>query len=276
MAQAKPIEQLMFRHIVHHRLRITLALLCIAALPVVLWWLGIERHPPPSEVFASGVLTVGIDPSTPPFGYLDADGQYAGIDIDLAYLLAERLGLRVAFVPLSYDGIYDAVVTGRVDVALGATSVDTTRANSDTRYTWGYFDDGLLLVSPPDAPLRAGADLAHRTVAVEYGGMGDVEARRWTRRVHGVSIIPHPTTADALEAVRAGTAQAAIADAVSVHAHRARTGWYGHSVPLSSAYYAGVVRADRRAVLYHLNIALLSILDETDQLAPLIARHIDR
>src|SRR5690606_14414503 len=113
------------------------------------------------------------DPSYPPFGTLDAAGQYAGVDVDLGHALAEELGLRAVFVPLSYDGIYDAVLTGRVDVAFGATVVDPSRPASETRYTWGYFNDGLHLVSPASAPLTDGQGLTGRVVAVEYGSSAD-------------------------------------------------------------------------------------------------------
>jgi ABC-type amino acid transport substrate-binding protein len=252
--------------------RVTLILLFIALVAPVTWWLGQERHPPPAEVFPSGELIIGIDPSYPPFGTLDAAGEYTGIDVALGHALAAELGLRAVFVPLSYDGIYDAVITGRVDVAFGATVVDPSRPASETRYTWGYFNDGLHLISPAGAPLADGQDLTGKVVAVEYGSSADAEARRWTRRVRGLTVAHYPTAAEALDAVQAGNADAVITDHTALRAYLAHTDWDAHATPLTDAYLAGVVRADRRAVLYHLNHALLDLLD-SGQIGLILDRH---
>lgn len=254
------------------RARATVVLFLIALTAPVFWWLGQERHPPPAEVFASGQLVVGIDPSYPPFGTLDAAGQYAGVDVDLGHALAAELGLEAVFVPLSYDGIYDAVITGRVDIAFGATVVDPSRPASETRYTWGYFNDGLHLISPADASLTDGQGLTGRVVAVEYGSSADAEARRWTRRVRGLTIAHYPTAAEALNAMRTGEANAAITDHTALRAYLADEDWDAYAVPLTDAYVAGVVRADRRAALYHLNRAILDLLD-SGQIDLILDRH---
>jgi len=252
------------------RFHASLILLLIACAPIVWWWLTLERYPPIRDVFPTGELVVAIDPSYPPFGYLIA-GEYAGIDVDLARAIGQRMGLTVRFVPTSYDGIYDAVVTGTADVAFGATQVDGNRGG-DTRYTWGYFNNGLVLVSPSDAPLYEGATLTDKTLAVEYGSLADAEARLWTRRVRGLTLQHHPTATAALESVRAGNAQAAIVDYTAFRVYQTDSAWAGYTTFLTDAYFAGVVRADRRAVLYHLNQALLDILN-SGQMDDILSKH---
>jgi ABC-type amino acid transport substrate-binding protein len=59
--------------------------------------------------------------------------------------------------------------------------------------------------------------LAGRTVAVEWGSLGDMEARRLKEAAEGMQTLPQPTAQDALKAMVAGQADAAIADAVSVY-----------------------------------------------------------
>jgi len=215
-------------------------------------------------------LVVAIDPSYPPFGYLE-NGEYAGIDVDLARALGEHLGLSIRLVPSSYDGIYDAAATGTVDVAFGATQVDTGRGGN-TRYTWGYFNNGLVLVSRTESPVPDGQSLTDKTVAVEYGSLADAEARLWTRRVHHLTVNHHPTAADALDSVQDGTADAGIVDYTAFRTYQAQQAWAGNAVFLTDAYFAGVVSADRRAVLYHLNQTLLDILN-TGELEAILAQH---
>ncbi len=252
------------------RVRISLILLLVACAPIVLWWLQLERFPPVSEVFPTGELVVAIDPSYPPFGYL-ADGEYAGIDVDLARALGQHLGLTVRLVPSSYDGIYDAVATGTVDVAFGATQVDTGRGGN-TRYTWGYFNNGLVLVSRPESPLYDGQALNDKTVAVEYGALADAEARLWTRRVRNLTVQHHATASDALDSVRDGIADAVIVDYTAFRTYQAQHEWMGYATFLTDAYFAGVVSADRRAVLYHLNQTILELLN-TGAVERILSRH---
>ncbi len=252
------------------RFQASLVLLLITCAPVVWWWLTLERYPPTRDVFPNGELVVAIDPSYPPFGYLIA-GEYAGIDVDLARAIGQRMGLTVRFVPTSYDGIYDSVITGTVDIALGGTQVDTGRGGN-TRYTWGYFNNGLVLVSRSEFPLANGQALTGKTLAVEYGSIADAEARLWTRRVHNLTIQHHPTASDALDSVRDGTAQAAVVDYTAFRVYQTDSRWAGYATFLTDTYFAGVVRADRRAVLYHLNQTLLDVLN-SGQMDAILSKH---
>ena len=58
--------------------------------------------------------------------------------------------------------------------------------------------------------------LSGRIVAVEWGSLADMETRRLKEIVDGLQTLPQPTAQDALGALVAGQADAAVADAVSV------------------------------------------------------------
>jgi len=60
-------------------------------------------------------------------------------------------------------------------------------------------------------------ELTGRTVAVEWGSLADMEARRLRQTTDGIETLPQPTAQEALNALVAGQADAAIADAVSVY-----------------------------------------------------------
>ena len=59
------------------------------------------------------------------------------------------------------------------------------------------------------------ADLGGRTLAVEFGTRGDVEARKWAENVPDLTVVPCQTAAEALAAVAAGEADVALVDHVS-------------------------------------------------------------
>lgn len=173
-----------------------------------------------------GVLRVGMDASFPPFEYVAADGTLAGFDVDLARELGCRLGVEVQFVAnLPLDGLYDALEVSRVDVVISALVVNPDRM-ADFAYSAHYFDAGqVLVVRSPSVPSAGGnerggaiqemADLSGCTLAVEFGTQGDLEARKWARRPAGLTVAHYETAADALAAVVAGEADAALVDHVS-------------------------------------------------------------
>lgn len=75
----------------------------------------------------SGVLRVGYHPENRPFTYFNQDGALVGLDIDMAYLLAEDLGCRVEFVPFEFDTLDEQLDRGEFDVAMSGIAVTPTR-----------------------------------------------------------------------------------------------------------------------------------------------------
>jgi len=59
------------------------------------------------------------------------------------------------------------------------------------------------------------SDLGGHMLAVEFGTRGDQEARKWVRRLAELEVIPYQAAAEALAAVEAGEADAALVDHVS-------------------------------------------------------------
>ena len=181
------------------------------------------------RVQATGELRVGLDASFPPFESLDTDGNVVGYDADLARAIAGALGAEPIFVNVGFDGLYDALQADRVDVVISGLPYDPRRTQ-DVIYSQPYFNAGQVLVvraddetlSDPDlgtpGPSAGTPDrtLAGRIVAVEWGSLADMETRRLKETADGLQTLPQPTAQDALGALVAGQADAAIADAVSV------------------------------------------------------------
>ena len=63
------------------------------------------------HLVTDGVLTVGTDPSFPPFEFMDG-GEYAGFDVELVAAIAERLGLTYTFVDYPFDDLIGALQGG--------------------------------------------------------------------------------------------------------------------------------------------------------------------
>ena len=48
-------------------------------------------------------LIVGFDAEYPPYGYMDADGNYVGFDLDLAQEVCDRNGWTLVKQPIDWD-----------------------------------------------------------------------------------------------------------------------------------------------------------------------------
>ncbi|MDP2299443.1 MAG: ABC transporter substrate-binding protein [Coriobacteriia bacterium] len=99
----------------------------------------------PPVIGTAGVLRVGVDLEYPPFGGAD-QGVDAGIDVDAAAAIAERLGLKLELVSLEAGQVASAVNDGRVDIALGATPI-TEAVLADISTAGSYLIDGPALFS---------------------------------------------------------------------------------------------------------------------------------
>ena len=212
------------------------------------------------QIEASGVLRVGVDPTFPPFA--TADGANAqGLDIDLARALAEELGLEPRFTYFGYDGLYDALATGQVDVLISALVVAPERT-ADVAYSDAYFDAGQVLIVPQGSAVTGMANLDGRTVAVELGALGHVEAQAWQRRLPELSVATVGSVDEALAGVAAGEADAALVDGVGGRLYlrdHAASGLTRLDPPVTAEPYAVAIRIGDRTLHSRLNEALAEL-----------------
>jgi ABC-type amino acid transport substrate-binding protein len=224
------------------------------------------------RVQSSRVLRVGLDASFPPFETLDAAGEVSGLDADLARALAARLGAEPAFVNIGFDGLYDALLADKIDVVISGLPYDPRRTR-DVIYSPPYFNAGQVLVARAgDTALDGSQALAGRTVAVEWGSQADMEARRLKQTVAGLTILSRPTAQDALQALAAGQADAAIADGVSARQFmQSNAGQVRLVETLTDESYVIASRARSRRLAEAIDQALLE-LRESGELDRLLAR----
>ncbi len=166
------------------------------------------------------VLVVGIDPNFPPFGIYDDDGPL-GIDADLANAIGEELGVEVQFALLSYDGIFDSLYLGHVDIVISALRPDYGRVDL-FRYTHPYFDAGYVFVGLEGTQLPTNLyNLDQETLAVEFATEGDVAAFELLEEGDADFNLERLLSADeALQAVIDGNADFALVDSVSASLFR--------------------------------------------------------
>jgi polar amino acid transport system substrate-binding protein len=227
-----------------------------------------------SRVQESGTLRIGLDPTYPPFELAD-DSGLSGLDVELANSLSDGLGVVPAFTYFGYDGLYDALLTGQVDVLLSALVISPERTR-DFAYSRPYYDAGQILIVHAASPIRTSADLTTGRVAVELGALGHVEALALAQTLPGLTVIPHGSAAEALDALAAGEADAALVDSISGRLYlrdRPPDAPALRRLPelVAAEPFALVVRSEDVALLRQLN-AQLAAMAADGRLDALIAR----
>jgi polar amino acid transport system substrate-binding protein len=212
---------------------------------------------------------VGLDASFPPFETIDEQGQIVGLDVDLAREIAADLEVGVELVNIGFDGLYDALLARRADIIISGLPYDP-RWTEDVAYTHNYFNAGQVLVVPEDEQtINAVEDLAGRTIAVEWGSQADMEGRQLTEEMEAITLLRQPTAADALTALSAGQAEAAIVDGVT--AHSAAAGGLRLVTHLTDEWYAAAVHIESRELLALVN-QTLARLEKNGRMAEMQAR----
>ncbi|MBN1679340.1 MAG: amino acid ABC transporter substrate-binding protein [Anaerolineae bacterium] len=202
-------------------------------------------------------LYVGVDPNYPPFAEWTPEA-IVGLEADLAREIGRRLGVETQVLIMGYDGLYDALYTGTVDMIISGLQIDLGRV-SWVHYSQPYFDAGQILISLADAPVGTIRDLDGKTLAVEFASAGDLEALRWQRRLHALAIERFMLPDEAMQAVQQGQADAALVDTVSARLYLKQ---HNDLVMADDTVYSEAYRIAMRQQNFRLIEAVEQVLDD--------------
>jgi len=195
----------------------------------------------PPVITDAGVLRVGVDLSYPPFAGTD-DGVNAGIDIDVAAAIAERLGLRLEVVDVKPADMASSLDDGAVDVMLGAIPV-TDAVLADVTTAGSYIIDGTGFFTVAGVDGSEVATITLEQVAARNPGAQTGSAAFWALEAElgEGSVTGFDTLKGAFDALETGTVDIVAADAV-IGAYIARdypgiafAGQFGDAQPLGIA-----------------------------------------
>ena len=124
----------------------------------------------PDTITQRGVLRVGVKTDVPGFGLLDtATNTYSGIEIDLAYKIAEELGIdKVEFTPVTAATRGQLLDSGDIDIVAATFTINEERKTS-WNFTTPYYTDAVSLLVKNDSGIETFEDLAEIKIGVATG-----------------------------------------------------------------------------------------------------------
>ena len=164
------------------------------------------------EIKARGELRVGLEAGYMPFEMRDKRGGIIGFDVDLAKLMARKLGVRLTLVNTQWDGIIPALLTAKFDVLMSGMTITEERAKQvDFADSYIIIGQSIIMQTQLAATVHSYEDLnkPEYTIVTKLGTTGDTAAAEYLPRSH---IMKFETEAEALLQVRSGRASAFVYD----------------------------------------------------------------
>ena len=155
----------------------------------------------------SGKIVVGVTVYEP-MDYIDADGNWAGFDAELANMFAESLGIKAQLVIIDWNNKVAELDSYQIDLVWnGMTASEELGKNID--FSVSYAKNAQVAVVKKGSSVTK-ENLVNATIAVENGSAGETVARETI----GANKIVEKSNgqAEALTEIIAGTAEAAVID----------------------------------------------------------------
>ena len=172
-----------------------------------------------AKIKEAGVLTVATEPYFAPQEFIDpsktGQDQYVGADMELAKLIAERMGVELEIVPLEFTAVLTSVAEGKYDLAISALAYTPARSEAMELSKGYHFSEdsskyGLIIRTEDEDNIKAVGDLADRTVITQSGSLQEalmIENVKKYKEFKRVSSMQ-----DAFLAVQEGKADAAMVE----------------------------------------------------------------
>ena len=161
------------------------------------------------KLLTEGKLVVATSPDYPPFENLE-NGEYVGLDIEIAKAIAKELGYEIEFKNLQFDAIIPAIAAGgQADIGISGFSVDPERAKEIDFSDSYYIDDQAIAVMKGGSITKDNADESLNkedvTIAVQSGTTGESYVKE---NYPKAKVQPYGNSTDAFAALQSGQANA--------------------------------------------------------------------
>jgi polar amino acid transport system substrate-binding protein len=126
------------------------------------------------DIMKAGVLRVAVPEDFPPFGSVNAQMEAVGYDIDMAKLLATKMGVKVQLVPVTSANRVPYLQTNKVDLIISSLAKNPEREQLiDFSVPYAPYFNGVF--GPADIKVTKAEDLAGMTVGATRGTTEETE-----------------------------------------------------------------------------------------------------
>ncbi|MCB1995779.1 MAG: transporter substrate-binding domain-containing protein [Burkholderiaceae bacterium] len=123
---------------------------------------------------AAGTVKIAVPTDYPPYGFVGLDLKPQGLDIAMAQLVADKLGVKLQLVPVISANRIPYLQTGQVQLVISTLGKNAERMKV-IDFTHAYSPFFQAVYAPKSLPVKSFADLGGKTIAVAKGAMEEQE-----------------------------------------------------------------------------------------------------
>ena len=118
-----------------------------------------------SKIRERGSITVAMEGTWAPWTYHDENDQLVGYDVEIAQLIAEKLGVKVNFVEGEWDGLLAGLDDGRYDIMVNGVGITPEREEKYNFSTPYAYNRTAVIVRGDYDEIQSMSDLAGKKTA---------------------------------------------------------------------------------------------------------------
>lgn len=167
-----------------------------------------------TDAKARGTLRIAMEGTYPPFNFKDPKtGQLAGYDVDVARLVAGKLGLKPEFVTTEWAAILAGLAAGKYDVIVSQVGITPRREQAfDFSRPYTYSFPQLIVRKNDRVQYTSLNELKGKKVGVGQGSVFEQQVKA----VPGVEVKSYPAAPENLQDLAFGRIDAALNDSLMV------------------------------------------------------------
>lgn len=224
-----------------------------------------------------GVLVMATNAAFPPYEFVEG-GEYAGIDVEIAEKIAEKLGMTLEIKDVEFGSIVGGVQTGKFDMGMAGMTVTDERLQS-VNFSTSYATGIQVVIVAEDSTITSLDDLkgdGSMKFGVQQDTTGDIYASSSVEDggYGEENVVRYKTGADAVQALKTGKVDAVIIDNEPAKSFvAANEGLKILDAEWAVEDYAIAIAKENTALLTAVNNALAE-LEADGTIASIIAKYI--
>ncbi len=124
-----------------------------------------------SMTIEDGVLHMATNAAFPPYEMISDDDGYEGIDVEIATLIAEKLGMTLVVDDMEFSSVIAAVQTGKSDIAMAGLTVKPDRLEQ-IDFTDTYATGVQVVIVKEDSEIATVDDLEGHMIGTQEATTG--------------------------------------------------------------------------------------------------------
>ena len=220
---------------------------------------------------AGGKLIMATNAEFPPYEFKEGD-SFAGIDVEIAGAIANKLGLELEIADVEFGSIIGGVQSGKFDIGMAGMTVTEERLQS-VSFSTSYATGIQAIVVKEGSEITGPDTLTGHIIGVQADTTGDIYC---SGDFGEENVVPYKTGADAVQALITGKVDCVVIDNEPAKSYVAANAGENLKV-LDTAYaeeqYAIAINKDNTELLDKINTAL-DELTKDGTISEIVAKYI--